>query len=294
LTIKVLSKTSKEVTKQIREVEIICKIYDKTSGNIFLDKSLNSDPEMKSLFLFYEDNKLMSLLSIFMPTEKEAEISAYTLPDHRRKGYFKKLLNEAIEELKKYEQVELLFVCEPQSKDGKEVIKKLDAELYFTEYFLKFRGSSSDLEKQQFSRIKLHEADLKDLDAIVALSRQVFNYDYEDAKSIITKSLKANNRKQYIAILNDKVIGIGAASFDNYEASIFGLGISPKHQGKGFGKELLNLILKDLKKKNMQSVSIEVDSTNKNAFYLYLKCGFEIETSYDYYRKFIINYSQLH
>jgi ribosomal protein S18 acetylase RimI-like enzyme len=290
LTIKVLSKIGEKVIRQIREAEIICKIYDKTNGNISLDNSLNFDPDMKSLFLFYEDNKLISILSIFMPTEKEAEISAYTLPGYRRKGYFKKLLNAAIEELKKYEQVELLFVCEPQSKDGKEAIKKLDAELYFTEYFLRFKGSSSNLEKEQFSRIKLHEAHLNDLEAIVALSQQIFNYNYEDAKSIITKSLKADNRTQYIAILNENLIGIGAVSFDSYEASIFGLGISPKHQGKGFGKEILNLILKDLKKKDIQNVSIEVDSTNKNAFNLYVKCGFEIETSYNYYRKLIINY----
>jgi hypothetical protein len=62
LTIKVLSETNEEVTKQIREVEIICKAYDKINGNISLDASLNFNPGMKSLFLFYQDNKLISLL----------------------------------------------------------------------------------------------------------------------------------------------------------------------------------------------------------------------------------------
>ena len=99
--IKILNKTSKEITEQIKEVEIICKTYDKINGNMYLDTSLNFSPEMKSLFLFYKDNKLISVLSIFMPTAAEAEISAYTLPEYRLKGYFKKLLIEATEELKK-------------------------------------------------------------------------------------------------------------------------------------------------------------------------------------------------
>jgi ribosomal protein S18 acetylase RimI-like enzyme len=289
LSIKVLSEASVEISKQIREVEIICKTYDKTKGRISLDVSLNFDPGMKSLFLYYDDNKLISLLLIFMPTAKEAEISAYTLPGYRRKGYFRKLLKEASEELKKYKQLDLLFVCESQSKDGKKAINKLGGKLSFTEHSLKLKGSLSGMEKQQFSQIKLQVAGLKDLEAIVVLSRQVFNCDYEDAESLRTKSLEANNRTQYIAILDDELIGMGAVSFESDEASIFGFGISPQYQGRGLGKELLTLILRELKKKNIQNVTIEVNSGNKNAFNLYLKCGFKIETSYDYYRKPLTN-----
>jgi ribosomal protein S18 acetylase RimI-like enzyme len=285
LIIKVLNKPNKEITKQIKEVELICKAYDRTNGNIYLDSSLNFYPEIKSLFLLYEDNKLISLLSIFMPMANEAEISAYTLPDHRRKGYFKRLLNRFIEELKKYEQVDLLFVCEPQSKDGKEAVQKLGAELCFTEYFLRYKGSSSAIKKKQYSKIKLREAGLKDLEEIIALYQQIFGDNYEDAKSMITKSFEAENRTQYIAILDNKLIGMASVSFENVEASLFGLGISPQYQGKGLGKELLNIILEDLKKRNIQNISIEVDSINENALHLYIKSGFEVETSYDYYRK---------
>jgi ribosomal protein S18 acetylase RimI-like enzyme len=289
LSIKVLSKINEEAAKQIREVENICKAHDKTNGNISLDSSLNFYPEMKSIFLFYEDDKLISLLSIFMPTEKEAEISAYTLPEHRRKGFFKKLLNKAIEELKKYKLTDLLFVCEPQSKDGREAIKKLDAELCFTEYFLRYRGSLMDLEKQQQSRIRLQMAVLKDLEAIAIMSQQIFNDNYEGSKSMAAKSFEADNRTQYIAVLDDKPVGVGAVSFENDEASIFGLGILPQYQGNGFGKEFFNLILLELKRKGLQNISIEVDSANKNALNLYVKSGFAVETSYDYYRKHMTN-----
>jgi ribosomal protein S18 acetylase RimI-like enzyme len=150
---------------------------------------------------------------------------------------------------------------------------------------LDYKGSLSNLKNHHFSNIKLKEADEKDLEIIALLSQQIFNDSYEDSKSMIKKSLEADNRTQYIAVLDGEFIGIGAVNFENDGASIFGFGIAPEYQGKGAGKELLYLILKDLEKKNVQNLSIEVHSSNKKAFQLYKKFGFEIVASYDYFRK---------
>lgn len=285
MTIKILSKANEEIIKQIREVEIICKDYDKTTGSICIDASLNFYPEIKTLFLLYEDNKLISLISIFIPTASEAEISAYTLPEYRQKGYFRELLDEVIEELKKYKKPELVFVCEPGSIDGKKVVKKLGAKLCFTEHFLRFKSSAGNLKLKRCTQIKLQEADLKDIEPIVTLSRQIFNNNYKDSKSMIEKSIKADNIIQYTALLDEHLIGMAAVSSETGQASIFGLGISPKYQGKGFGKELMSLILEDLEKRGVKNITIEADSINKNALELYIKSGFEIETSYGYYKK---------
>jgi len=290
VTIKVLRKPNEEIVKQIREVELICKTHDKLNGIIYVDAALNYYPEINNLFLLYKHNKLISLISIFMPTANEAEISACTLPAYRRKGYFKKLLNAVIQELKKYERVDLMFVCEPQSKDGKKVIKKLGAQLCFTEYFLRYKNPPGNFKKEGPPNITLHEADSKDLAAIVSLSQQIFNRDHKEANNIITKALKADNIIQYTATLGNKLIGIAAVYFESDESSIFGLGISPPFQGKGLGKELLNLILEDLENRGIQNITIEVDSTNKNALNLYIKSGFGIETSYAYYKKNIANF----
>jgi len=290
MKIIILNKPDKDIAKQISEVENLCKAHDKTKGNISLDQSLNFYPEMKSLFLLYEHDKLISLLSIFMPKANEAEISAYTLPGYRRKGYFKILLNKSIEELKKYGLIDILFVCETLSNDGRETMQKLDTKLCFTEYFLAHRGRLKDFNNKHITGIEIQKADFKHLDTIAALYQQIFGDDYKDAKSMIIKSLDADNRDQYIALFDNKPIGTAAVSFDGDGASIFGLGISPQYQGKGYGKELLNLILKELELKGIKKIFIEVDSFNKSALNLYLKSGFEIEFSYDYYRKNIENF----
>lgn len=285
LEIRKLTKFNEKVIKEIREVEVICKNHDGVNGNLFLDTSMNFHQDIKSIFLLYKDNRLVSLLTMFIPMNEEAEISAYTLPEYRRKGYFKRLLEEAIEEVKKYRIPHLMFICEPESNDGLETIKQLNGELDFIEYSLRYNKPSSEMKIKNAPNISLQRAEQNDLDGIIRLSQEIFNDDYEVAKSIITKTLEVNNRIQYVAKLEGKRIGIGSVSFENKEASIFGVGLSPKYQGKGFGRELIMLIVNELKSKGIENIMIEVDSLNERAFKLYKSCGFQVEASFHYFRK---------
>ena len=88
----------------------------------------------------------------------------------------------------------MLFVCEPQLKEGKKALSKLKSELDFTEYFLRYKGSSSDLDTQLVFQIELRKAEQQEQETIINLSQEIFNDDYEDAKSMITKTFKADNR----------------------------------------------------------------------------------------------------
>lgn len=285
LIIKKFNKLNNHITEEIREIERVCKEYDKLNGDLFLDTSLNFNQEIEGNILLYEDKQLVSLIIMFIPTSEEAELSAYTLPEYRQRGYFKRLLTEAIEEIKKYKIRDLIFVCEPQSKDGIEAIKRLKVELDFTEYFLRLKNYSENRELSKNRLLKLYKAEPEDKENLISLSQDIFEDSYEDAKNIITRSFEADNRLQYIAKLDEVLVGMGAVSFENEEASISGLGISPQYQGKGFGQDLLNLILSELKRDGTENITIEVDSNNEVAFNLYKICGFEVVASFNYYRK---------
>jgi len=65
------------------------------------------------------------------------------------------------------------------------------------------------------------------------------------------------------------------------------LGISPKYQGHGYGKEMLNLLLEKLLSMDINNIILEVDSENNRAYNLYTKNGFKIKTQFDYYRYII-------
>jgi ribosomal protein S18 acetylase RimI-like enzyme len=283
--IKEFSKASEEAIVEIRKLEAICKNHDKLMGDIYTDSYLNFNPDIKSIFLLYEDNKLIGLLLMFIPTQKEAEISCFVLPEYRRNGYFKALLAKASNELKKYEVPDILFVCEPQSLDGKAVIKKIEANYDFTEYSLVYNKLNNTYHNQYLNKIELNKANLQDSKILIDLRQQIFNYSYEDSESMIIKAFETQYRQQYLAVLDGEFIGMGGVSFEEDGGYIFGLGIIPEYQGKGFGKAMLELLLKDLIEENIEKIMIEVDSENENAFNLYKKCGFEIETAFEYFRK---------
>lgn len=285
MIIKEFSKASEEAIKEIKQLESICKKHDKLAGDIFLDSSLNFKPDIKSLFLLYEDNKLISLLLMFIPTQSEAEISGFTLPEYRQKGYFKALLTKASNELKKYEVQDILFVCEPQSLDGKAVIKKLEANYEFTEYSLKYNQLNIAYQNQYLNKIVLYKPRLQDSKILINLRQQIFDDSYENAESRVIKSFESQCRRQHLAVLDREFIGIGGISFEQDGAYIFGFGIIPKYQGKGFGKAMLKLMLKDLIEQNIEKIMIEVNSENEKAFNLYKRCGFEVETAFEYFRE---------
>lgn len=285
MIIKEISKVSEELMQEIRQLEAICKKHDNLRQDIFLDSSLNFNPDIKSLFLLYEDNKLISLLFMFIPTSDEAEISGFTRPEYRKNGYFKSLLDRAVNELKKYNVPDILFTCEAQSSDGKAAIKRLNADYDFAEYTLRYNKLHDEYSNKYLNKIELHKANREDTKTLVNISQQIFHDSYENAESMVMKAFECQFRQLYIVVLDGEAIGKGGISFEDEGAYIFGFGIIPKYQGKGFGKASLQLMLKELAEQKIEKIVIEVDSKNESAFNLYKKCGFEVQTSYEYYRR---------
>ncbi|MDP4126167.1 MAG: GNAT family N-acetyltransferase [Bacillota bacterium] len=272
---------------EVFKLERICNEYDNLQGSMFLDPSLNFDQGIKTVFLLYEHCELISMLSMFIPTQLEAEITGYTLPKYRGNGYFKALLTKAVDELRKFHIAELLFVCETQSKAGKEVIKALKANYEHTEYFMRLdlgryknRNVSTSGE-----RLLLMRSGLDDLEMVIETSVRAFDEPYEDAKSRIENCLRSGTREQYLALLNGERIGLAATNYDDEVGSIFGFGIVPEHRGKGYGEELLNLIVNCLKQGGKTEITLDVNSENEQALGLYKKLGFRVEVAYEYYRQ---------
>ena len=271
----------------IKRIEQACKEYDGLRGSVSLDYSLNIHPDMMSLFLLYEQEEPVSFLSLFVPTGEEAEVSACTLPGHRRKGYFSLLLDEAGREAAAYGIRDLLFVCEAQSRDGKSALQALRAEYRFTEYALKYRGPEKGAEIPRTPRIRLREADREDLEAVIDMSQAIFHDSPDDARSWALRAFESKDRVQYIALLENQAVGMASVFTEEGEAWIFGLGILPGYQGKGLGGEMLDQIIARTKGRGIENIAIEVDSTNESAFHLYTKHGFETETAFEYHAKSI-------
>lgn len=284
MKIEALSKADGAVLDQIKELEIKCREFDRIQGCLSLDNSLNVHPEMNYLFLLYESETLISVLTIFMIASEEAEIYACTLPEYRQRGCFSRLLEEARRELGQYGSPRLLFVMNSESEPGKKAMNRLGCKHEFTEYNMCYRPEQPELTPSE-RQIKLKRAEQNDVETIVKLCVDIFSDPYDDAKSLITNTLNSSDRIQYLALLGERPVGMGSVSVENSEACIHGLGISPEYQGKGYGRELLLSIISEIKKKGDYKITLEVNSGNDRAFRLYRNNGFVIEQAINYYRE---------
>jgi len=283
MIIKAYRSLSENALKEVLKLEKICKENDHLKGSVFLDTALNFNHDLKSIFLLYENSELISMLSMFVPKQHEAEISAFTLPKCRGNGYFTALLSKAVEELSKFHVPDILFVCESQSNAGKQAIEVLNAKYEYTEYSMRF--NKDGYVHRDGYRLVLITPDLQDLDKIIDISIRTFDDSYEDSKSWVVKCFESQTREQFLAVLNEEIIGMGSINMDGDVMSICGLGIVPEYRNQGYGKELLHLIVDNLWQKGKTKIAIDVNSANANALGLYLKFGFQIEVAYEYYRK---------
>ncbi len=271
---------SSEQIKQYRELEQTCRQHDRLERTAFLSNELNFNTQIDSFYLLYEGNTLVGVLSMFLPTKDASEISAYTLPEYRHRGCFHLLLQTAEEELKKYGINQILFVQEPQSKDAQAVLNHYQAKYAYTEYLMTYDRT---VYQEKESRIRLFPAEQANATEMASIDSVLFEEDYDESLSMTEKSIASPHIEQYCAFLDDTLVGICNANLENGDISIYGVGIKPEFQGKGYGRELLNLLLGRLLRHKDRNITLEVSSRNEIAYRLYITSGFRAVTQYDYY-----------
>lgn len=265
--------------KQIRELEEICHKNEGLKKNVYLSTEINFDQKIDCFYLLYDGEKLVSFLVLFIPMQSEAELSAYTLPECRNKGYFHILFQKAAAEVKKYGIAKILFVHEPAGQSAAQVLNAYRTTLSHSEYSLAYdRTSFVKLDTQ----LRLEPAFTKDIPEMSALNVVLFGDSYEESASILTKSMESAEIKVYSAFLADRLIGLCNVNITDGIATIYGIGISPDHQNKGYGRQMLNLLLEKLLQSSIGEIMLEVSSTNAAAYHLYLTSGFKARTQYDY------------
>ena len=272
------------VLYQVRELERVCQAHDQLKGSLFLDPSLNFSPEIAYLFVCFEDELLVGVMTFFAPLQAEAELVALIHPNYRRRGMFRALLNAAAEQAKSFCIPHFLLVCEPQSIDGTAALGSFSLQPDHTEYSLRYDQTLSPDRLQIPDGLTLHLATQADLADMSRISAESFSEEAEQAAHFLSLALKSETRAQYLARLNGEPVAIGVLGYDNGEATLFGLGVRTNLQNRGIGRGLVALLLREALAQGGKNILIEVDNTNARAHHLYLSCGFYPEAIYDYWR----------
>lgn len=233
-----------------RELIEQCSLTDGTRGVSFLEQELNEDSDFPCFYMKYDGNRLISFLSIFLPGDGECEIYAHTHPDYRREGHFTELLKRAKKNLNDQGIKKWLLVCEPESMAAQEVMKKLGAVIERNEYLMSYDMTVKP-EPQHLLEISY---------------------------------VKEENTEQYSAFLKGTPVGSCKVEFTRSHGVIYEFQILPEYRGKGYGTEMLLLILKHLLKTGASKILLHVNGANTAAHAMYSHHGFINEEQIDYWR----------
>ncbi len=281
-----LHQLDKQQKIEVKKLVSKCLTADGLSRELYLDNDMNLYENLDSFFLLYDQKQLVSVLTIFQMNEREAEISGYTLPDKRKKGYFTALLNAAEEELLDFDIYDMVFVAEPNSTSGKMAALSLGASFIKSEYLLRLKLEDYTKKYSEFlSNLNFIVTPLtsKDIMQAAYIHSEIFKTEFQESEELIQNVLESDCMVCYGAKLEEELIGICNVNYGKNKASIFGYGVIPRFQGKGYGKGLINYVLRQLIKDKVSEVTLQVSSNSKNAMKIYNYLGFQIVTQYDYY-----------
>ena len=121
--------------------------------------------------------------------------------------------------------------------------------------------------------LKFSEMDVSDIVFVADIERR--NYKYPWTKTIFSDCLSSGYLCT-VANFNDKIIGYSVVSTSNYDAQILNLCVDEDSRGLGFGEKIMDLLIEDIKSRDLSEIYLEVRSSNIRAISLYKKKGFEL------------------
>ncbi len=265
----------------IKQLTFVCNSYEGLHTPLALDVLRTRPGNQTNEFLYYEDGMLVGCLNIPHFGTREKELTGVVHPDYRRRGIFRELLNAAKEECLDRGIHRLILVCEQASTSGQVFVKAAGAPLNFSEYemvlgTLQKRGPFAE-------RLDLRKAGTADLDVLANILASSFNDEVEGAKQSAAFVLDSPNRQFYLASLAGEPIGCLNLDEGDAEIGIYAFGILPQYRRRGFGRQMLEEIISIIQAESQKGIMLDVETNNTNAIGLYLSCGFQIRTTYDYY-----------
>lgn len=298
MRIRITNTLTSEQIIEITSLEELAFEKENLKNHVPLSNKFNFNKSFPCFYLGYEKNKLVAFLLTFIPTSFEAEILAFTHPNHRKRGYFHNLFDVAKNNLSQIGINNVLFVVENGASDALKVLNKLKIyALDHSEYKMYYRNENiEDIILPNSNNIKLEELTNKNKRIFANITKKCFPSSTDD-DSFINASLSSKSCKGFITYLNSPSfegkysslennipIGVFNLNYQGEYPSIYGAGLLPEYRGKGLGNSLINsAIIEGFKGTKSNQINLEVGSNNVIAFNLYRKCGFKVDSRIDYY-----------
>lgn len=270
---------TKKQLDDIRSLQQICEETENIELKFNWD-TLKSRPadEKNDYFHYDKSGKLLGYLALYS-FGGPAELCGMVHPDHRRKGIFCSLFNEAAKQLTQASK--LLINAPATSESAKGFIKSFPCSYSFSEYQMK-RHKSAEIGTIN-QEVTMEKAVRSDLDFINHLDTVCFDVPKEEAAAFNKNIFDCENEKTFIIKYKGVKSGKIRIQIEEGAAWFYGFAVDPLFQGKGIGRSALTNAVNHQHSKGISWVHLEVAAENDHALSLYKSCGFEPYGTQDYY-----------
>lgn len=107
----------------------------------------------------------------------------------------------------------------------------------------------------------------------------------DDSQEGISKFLKRNPNTNFIAIMNDKIVGVILCGHDGRRGYIYHAAVDEKKRGRGIGKALVKNALEGLKEEGIHKAALVVFKDNHIGNEFWDIMGFETRMDLNYRNK---------
>jgi len=272
--------TPDEIAEISRLIDI-CNEHDRLRMRIGLEMLRERRGDETNDFLYYAGGQLVGYLEADSYSRKEKELTGMVHPDFRRQGIFAALFTAAKKELQQRGVQKLIFVCEHKSESGRAFLATTGAELAFAEHEM-WLGTLHERGRRT-EGLSMRRAYAGDIDTIVSfLATDSGNVD--GVKGWVTELMgKPESFWFFLATLHGQPLGTVRLDFMEDVTGIYAFEVRLGYRGLGYGREMLEQLIHIARAASTKPIMLDVETDNTNAVGLYLSCGFEVKTTYDYY-----------
>lgn len=121
------------------------------------------------------------------------------------------------------------------------------------------------------SNYQLQRIDMTHLEAAAGLEALCFSEPWS-VKAL--KLLTTPDAVGYICFADGQIAAYGGMLYAPFEGQITNIAVHPKARRQGFGRAVLNALIRDAKERDLEQIALEVRASNEAAIGLYEKTGF--------------------
>lgn len=277
-------KTNKPNVEQIHQIRGLVEAAAQQDGypiKVYWDVLYKRGGGYISDYFYYEDQTLLAVLNLYRFKANMVEVSGVTHPGIRRRGHYRYLFQEALQELKRVNIPNISLICHQNAKSFIDYIAKKQVKFDHSEEQLL---ATDQFELPEVIPISMRLAQREDIDVMAHIHQESFAGSLDNHKRYITNCFDERNYEMWLCMHNEQAIGKMHLYFNDFnEVLIHDLGILKEFRRQGLGMFMLKDMTRKLFERGHAKVFADIYTHDAGVVDYYKKCGFIKSNRYNFY-----------